>query len=82
MTEKIEQNNPDNNFKLWTKWFWIGIVMSIFNIVGGLVYGIALVLEKERRKEGTIIIIFTVAWIIFVVFLLDPQLKNWGVMPK
>ena len=60
MDEQIFSTTTDTRFKLWSKWFWIGIVVSIPSVVAGLVYGIALVLEKSRRKEGIIIIAFAI----------------------
>ncbi len=59
-----EQFSPISidKFKLWEKWFWIGIVVAVFNVVGGLIYGIALLTEKKHRKEGLTIIIFSIIW--------------------
>ncbi len=48
---------PDN-FKLYKKWFWVGVAIGFFNVLAGIVYGIALLIEPEHRKEGLII----VAW--------------------
>jgi len=76
-----EQNFSNSQFGLWKKWFWIGIVVAIFNIITGLVYGIALVLEKDKRKEGIIIIVITIVWFIFVNYFLAPWLINAGILP-
>jgi len=48
-----------DRFKLGKKWFWIGVVLSLLQPLAGLVFAIALVLERERRKEGWILIIIT-----------------------
>ncbi len=52
------QNN--DKFRLFGKWFWIGIVVGFLNSIAGLIYGIALVTEKEYRREGAIIVAWTV----------------------
>ncbi len=49
-----------DKFQLFGKWFWVGVVMGFLNSIAGLVYGIALVIEKEHRREGAIIIAWTV----------------------
>jgi hypothetical protein len=76
-----EQNFSNSQFGLWKKWFWIGIVVAITSVVAGLVYGIALELEKDRRKEGIIIIIFAIVWFIFANYFLGPWLVNAGILP-
>ena len=53
-----------DKFKLYKKWFWIGLAVGILNPILGFVYGIALVVEKDHRKEGIIIIIWTILWTI------------------
>ncbi|MBU3901652.1 hypothetical protein KKF25_03335 [Patescibacteria group bacterium] len=73
--------NSNNQFALGKKWFWIGLVMGL-NILSGLVFGIALTLEKERRKEGAIIIVFTIAWFIFSWLVLGPWLQKSGILPQ
>ena len=57
-----------DKFKLNKKWFWVGIVMGL-NPVFGLVYGIALLTEKDHRKEGLIIIVWTIVWAIISYYL-------------
>ncbi len=64
------------------KWFWIGIVVSLLNIVGGLVYGIALAIEKDHRKEGLIIIVFAIVWAVAGYFFIGPLLIKFGLVPK
>ncbi len=51
-----------DRFKLYKKWFWIGLIVGFINPLLGLVYGIALVVEKDHRKEGVIVIIWTIVW--------------------
>ncbi len=46
----------EDKFKLYKKWFWVGIIVGFFNLLAGIVYGIALVIEPEHRKEGLIIV--------------------------
>ncbi len=49
-----------DKFQLFGKWFWIGVVVAFLNSIAGLIYGIALVLEPEHRREGSILIAWTV----------------------
>ena len=67
----------EDKFKLYKKWFWIGIAVGFFNTLAGLIYGIALTIEPEHRKEGFIIILWS-----FISFsILASILKNIGAMP-
>ncbi len=50
-----------DKFKLGKKWFWIGVAIALFNVLSGLVFGTALMLEKKYRREGLIIILVAVA---------------------
>lgn len=45
-----------DKFKLWEKWFWVGIIVVLLNSTAGLVFGIALLTEKKYRREGWIIV--------------------------
>ncbi len=45
-----------DKFKLWEKWFWVGIIVALLNSTAGLVFGIALLTEKKYRREGWIIV--------------------------
>lgn len=77
----IDPNFSNSQFGLWRKWFWIGVVVAISNVAGGLVYGIALTLEKDRKKEGIIIAVIAIAWFIFSAFVLGPWLVSSGILP-
>ncbi|MEK7549075.1 MAG: hypothetical protein AAB496_01115 [Patescibacteria group bacterium] len=72
----------NEQFGIGKKWFWIGIAMGFFNVVAGLVYGIALAIEKDRRQEGLIIIGWTITWALIGFFLIGPYLVKSGMMPK
>jgi len=50
-----------DKFKLGKKWFWIGLVISLLNVLSGLIFGIALMIEKKYRREGLIITLVAVA---------------------
>jgi ABC-type spermidine/putrescine transport system permease subunit I len=76
-----DQNFSNSQFALWRKWFWIGIVAALSSMIVGLVYGIALAMEKERRKEGVIIAVFAVVWFIMTIVLVGPWLVKTGVLP-
>ena len=77
----VEQIISDSRFQFGKKWFWIGMVMAL-NLMPGLIFGIALMTEKERRKEGAVIAIFAIAWFIFATFVLGPWLQRKGILPK
>lgn len=74
----IEQIISNSRFALGKKWFWIGIVVSLLSVVGGLVYGIALAIEKNYRKEGLIIVIFALVWAAVSLFVIAPLLVKSG----
>ncbi len=40
-----------DKFKFFQKWFWVGVVTSVFSAPAGLVYGLALMAEPGHRKE-------------------------------
>ena len=65
---------PEDKFRLYKKWFWIGIAVGFLNVLAGMIYGIALALEKEHRKEGIIIIAWSILVSLFVFSVLLPQL--------
>lgn len=65
----------EDNFKLYKKWFWIGVVIGFLNVVAGLVYGIALAMEKEHRKEGLIISAWSLLSFLFIFLVIAPQLQ-------
>lgn len=65
----------EDKFKLYKKWFWIGVVVGFLNALAGLIYGIALALEKEHRKEGIIIAAWSFLSFIFVFLVIAPKLQ-------
>ena len=71
-----------DKFKFPKKWFWIGVVVSYLNLFAGLIYGIALLVEKEHRKEGVIIIILTIIFVLFGFFVIGPWIVKMGWLPK
>jgi hypothetical protein len=79
MNEQIEQNSLNNNFKLWTRWFWVGIIVAAYHVVAGLVFGLVLVFEKDRRLEGLIILLFAVVWFAFGLFWFAPWISQFFV---
>lgn len=65
-----------DKFKLYKKWFWIGIAVGFLSTFAGLIYGIALMIEPEHRKEGFIIILWS-----FISFsILASILKSTGLV--
>jgi uncharacterized membrane protein (UPF0136 family) len=81
MEQQIISQQIDK-FKFGKKWFWLGIVISFFNVFAGLIYGIALVVEKDHRKEGIIIAAWAVVWALIGFFVIGPLLIKSGIMPK
>ncbi len=71
-----------DKFKLGKKWFWLGIVMALFNVAAGLIYGLALATEKDHRKEGLVIIVFAIVWAYVSFFFVGPWLLQSGLLPK
>ncbi|MBI5306728.1 hypothetical protein HZB04_04075 [Candidatus Wolfebacteria bacterium] len=71
-----------DKFKLGKKWFWIGIVVATLNVVAGLVYGIAILTEKDRRNEGLIIIAWAIIWALIGFFIIGPFLVKSELFPK
>ncbi len=77
----IEQIISNGRFALGKKWFWIGIVMSLLNVAAGLIYGIALAIEKNHRKEGLIIIAFSIVWLFVSLYWVGPLVMKIGWLP-
>lgn len=71
----------DDKFKFGKKWFWIGILMGL-NAASGLIFGVALILEKRHRKEGLIIIIWSIVWLLIQIYIIGPWLTKTGLMPN
>ncbi len=49
----------NNKFRLWGKWFWIGVVIGFLNAIAGVVYSVALIVEPENRKTGLVLLGWT-----------------------
>ncbi|MFA5386359.1 MAG: hypothetical protein WC297_01715 [Candidatus Paceibacterota bacterium] len=71
----------EQKFKLGKKWFWIGIVLG-FSPVFGIIYGLSLLLERNYRKEGLIIILWAIAWFVLSSVLITPWLRAQGLLPS
>jgi hypothetical protein len=78
----MEEQIVSDKFKLWKKWFWIGMVIGFFDLLTGLIFGIALISEKEHRREGMIIILFTLTCFVLKNFVIFPWLMNAGYLPQ
>lgn len=61
-----------DRFKLYKKWFWIGIVIGFLNVFAGLIYSIAMIVEPEHRKEGLVVLIWTLAVFLTLALILGP----------
>lgn len=67
----------EDKFKFYKKWFWVGIAIGFLSLVAGLVYGIALALEREHRKEGLVICVWSVVVFIFLLVVVMPVVPGW-----
>ena len=55
-------------FTLWGKWFWIGMVSAVLNPLIGVIYGIGVAVEKDTRKEGLIITVWSILiWVVLAI---------------
>lgn len=77
----MEEKIVSDKFKLWEKWFWVGIAIGFFDLLAGLIFGIALVCEKEHRREGMIIILFALIFFLLKNFVIFPWLVKVGYVP-
>lgn len=49
------------------KWFWIGILLCFITPpIPGLIYGIAMLTENRYRKDGLIIVVWSIVWFTFI----------------
>ena len=70
------------------KWFWVGIGVSFFcmtpylSALSGIFYGAVLAKEQDHRKEGIIIIIFAIAWILISALFIIPGVFRLGLVPQ
>lgn len=71
----------EDKFLIYKKWFWIGMAVGFLNGVAGLIYGIALAVEPEHRKEGAVIIIWSIV-AFAITFSLAMWLQSKGVIPR
>ena len=81
---KLEAKIPKEPMILSSKkkWFWIGIIIATMNWVAGLVYGIALLREKDYKKEAWKIIFWSIvrAMIAYIIYIW--LLKRGVVIPR
>ncbi len=60
-----------DKFSLYKKWFWVGVIIGFLNGVAGIVYGIALYLEHGHKKEGLVVIAWSLAIFILALSLIS-----------
>ena len=78
MSEHLLSNG---GFSLGKKWFWVALAASIFSLAAGLIFGISLLTEKDRRKEGIIIVVFAIVCYLAKTLWLYPWLISSGILP-
>ncbi len=66
----------EDKFLFNKKWFWIGIIIAALNFIAGLIYGIALVVESHHRKEGGVIIAWSVVAAVIIMTFFYPYLRS------
>lgn len=64
-----------DKFKLYKKWFWIGVLVGFLNVLAGVIYSVALILEPEHKKEGLILLIWTLAVFLLAALFIAPRLQ-------
>lgn len=57
---------------IFKKWFWLGATISILNGAAGLLMGLALMTESDKRKQGIAVIIWAILF-----FLSVPYINQW-----
>ncbi|OGY63103.1 MAG: hypothetical protein A2745_01645 [Candidatus Harrisonbacteria bacterium RIFCSPHIGHO2_01_FULL_44_13] len=73
----------EDKFQLYRKWFWVGIAVGALNMLLGIIYGIAVWTEPPgHRKEGVIIIFWSVLAFLFLYYVVGPWLAELGVLPN
>ncbi len=80
---KLEAKIPKEPMILSSKkkWFWVGIVIGTISVLAGIIYGVALVKEKNYRKEGWKIVIWSILWMILLLMFVPMFVKN-GYLPQ
>jgi len=65
-----------DKFKLYKKWFWMGVITAVVFPFLGIIYGIFLLVEKREnlKKEG--IIILAIAIVMGVIIFLAGRYFN------
>lgn len=72
----------ENKFQIYKKWFWVGVAIALVNFLAGWIYAFALYAEKEHRKEGTVLILWSSLVAAFYIFVLIPFLQRQGIVPS
>lgn len=49
-----------DKFLMNGKWFWVGMALAVVSGPSGIVFGVALLVEPEHRKEGAVITVWSV----------------------
>ena len=71
-----------NDSKLYGKWFWVGVVITLLNFLAGLIFATAFYLEPEHKKEGQLLAVWSLIVFLFYVYVIVPFLTNQGLLPK
>jgi len=74
--DNFQIDSSVDKFKFPKKWFWIGAIISCLNLFAGLIYGIALIVEKEHRREGIALIVLSIIAISIIAFFVVPLLSQ------
>ena len=78
----MEEQIVNDLFKMSKKGFWVGMGVGLFSLLAGLTFGISLVIEKEYRKEGLLVIIFSLLCFFIKIFIFIPWMMSLGILPQ
>jgi len=59
------------------RWFWLFLIVTILSPISGLILGVSLMNEPEMKKEGKIILVISIVWLV-AVFFISGWLVNQG----
>ncbi len=66
-----------DKWKIYGKWFWVGIAIGLLNGIAGIVFGLALATEEEHREAVLIIVVWSIVSVMGA-FMLTQWLLNTG----
>lgn len=72
----------EKSLQLSRKWLWAGLTIAFLNpIFAGLILGFLFLSEPQFKKEGRIILTFSVVWGA-ITFVLIQKFQTQGILPQ